>query len=155
MKSLREELTIPLRGSTHLVKAPLECRRTDSGLGVRSFGQLIELTAEVAYANPAHLLLFRGQSREYSDSRGRATIFPAMFRAKGRLTRDTILEGFTTLDAAERRIAEAWPVSLRGRRRVITDQPLRWALLQHYQICPTPMLDVTQSLRVACDPALI
>ena len=26
---------------------------------------------------------------------------------------------------------------------------LSWAVLQHYEICPTPVLDVTQSLRVA------
>ena len=26
---------------------------------------------------------------------------------------------------------------------------LRWAILQHYEVCPTPLLDVTHSLRIA------
>jgi len=26
---------------------------------------------------------------------------------------------------------------------------LRWAILQHYEVCPTPLLDITHSLRIA------
>ena len=26
---------------------------------------------------------------------------------------------------------------------------MRWAILQHYEICPTPLLDITTSLRIA------
>ena len=31
---------------------------------------------------------------------------------------------------------------------------LKWAILQHYEICSTPLLDVTHSLRAACSFAL-
>lgn len=38
---------------------------------------------------------------------------------------------------------------LLGRERLERQRILRWAILQHYEICPTPLLDVTQSLRIA------
>ncbi len=31
---------------------------------------------------------------------------------------------------------------------------IQWAILQHYEVCDTPLLDLTQSLRVACSFAL-
>jgi hypothetical protein len=36
-----------------------------------------------------------------------------------------------------------------GRERFERHRILQWAILQHYEICPTPLLDVTHSLRVA------
>lgn len=35
-----------------------------------------------------------------------------------------------------------------GRQRVARERLLRWAILQHYEVCPTPLLDVSQSLRI-------
>ncbi len=34
-------------------------------------------------------------------------------------------------------------------KRISRNSLLRWAILQHYEICPTPLLDVTHSLHVA------
>ena len=31
---------------------------------------------------------------------------------------------------------------------------IRWAIIQHYEICETPLVDLTSSLRVACSFAL-
>jgi hypothetical protein len=36
-----------------------------------------------------------------------------------------------------------------GRQRIVRHRLLRWAILQHYEVCGTPLLDVTHSLRVA------
>jgi hypothetical protein len=36
-----------------------------------------------------------------------------------------------------------------GRQRIARYRLLRWAILQHYEVCATPLLDVTHSLRVA------
>lgn len=41
--------------------------------------------------------------------------------------------------------ARGFPDAARLRRQHI----LRWAILQHYEICATPLLDVTHSLRIA------
>jgi hypothetical protein len=38
---------------------------------------------------------------------------------------------------------------LLGVDRMKRQQILRWAILQHYEVCPTPLLDVTHSLRIA------
>ena len=37
-----------------------------------------------------------------------------------------------------------------NRTKISRMKILQWAILQHYQQCKTPVLDVTQSLRVAC-----
>lgn len=34
-------------------------------------------------------------------------------------------------------------------------QYIQWSIIQHYQVCDTPLLDLTQSLRVACSFAQI
>ena len=40
-------------------------------------------------------------------------------------------------------------LQLLGVDRMKRQQILRWAILQHYEVCPTPLLDVTHSLRIA------
>ena len=32
---------------------------------------------------------------------------------------------------------------------------IQWSILQHYEVCPTPLLDLTHSLRVACSFAFL
>ncbi len=32
---------------------------------------------------------------------------------------------------------------------------IQWSILQHYEVCPTPLLDFTQSVRVACSFATL
>jgi hypothetical protein len=55
---------------------------------------------------------------------------------------------FQRLLRAEDLLSEQY--DLEGGRRIRIHQILRWAILQHYEVCATPLLDVTQSLRVAC-----
>jgi hypothetical protein len=55
---------------------------------------------------------------------------------------------FRVLDRAEEALAAQY--DLPGQERVQRFSILRWALLQHYGVCRTPLLDVTHSLRVAC-----
>ena len=42
-----------------------------------------------------------------------------------------------------------------GRDRVTRSRILQWAIIQHYEICETPLLDVTHSLRVAASFATL
>ena len=48
---------------------------------------------------------------------------------------------------AEKSLARASEV---GRRRYI-----QWSIFQHYEVCPTPLLDFSQSVRVACSFATL
>jgi len=41
-----------------------------------------------------------------------------------------------------------------GESVIVKFPEVSWAILQHYEICDTPLLDVTSSLRVACSFAL-
>jgi hypothetical protein len=62
----------------------------------------------------------------------------------------SIEQRFKQLLAAERAlVAEYRRQELLGRERLERQRILRWAILQHYEICKTPLLDVTQSLRIA------
>jgi hypothetical protein len=49
----------------------------------------------------------------------------------------------------DRYVASGLPDALRVKRQRI----IRWSILQHYGVCATPLLDVTQSLRVAASMA--
>ncbi|HEV2695536.1 MAG TPA: FRG domain-containing protein, partial [Verrucomicrobiae bacterium] len=63
---------------------------------------------------------------------------------------DVLRFRYNKLKRAERLLVEKWTESdLPDLTRIERHQSLRWAILQHYQVCSTPLLDVTHSLRVA------
>jgi hypothetical protein len=69
-----------------------------------------------------------------------------------------LIRRFEILEQAEQMLVERYPgVSSCGSRWVKRHQIVRWSILQHYEVCPTPLLDVTHSLRIAasfaCDRA--
>ena len=43
-----------------------------------------------------------------------------------------------------------YPDQFEGRKNIRVYEILRWSILQHYDVCPTPLLDITHSIRVAC-----
>jgi hypothetical protein len=65
-------------------------------------------------------------------------------------SRQALRSGFDQLSRAERTLVHEYEsddfpnVEDLKRQRI-----LRWSILQHYEICPTPLLDVTHSLRIA------
>lgn len=122
-----------------------------SGHFVRSFGQLVEHVAALSFNNPEYVLFYRGQSRDFKNRAGMTTIQPTLFRASSsgkRLTMTGITNRYGKLSRAEDLVVERF--TLEGAQNVRRFNILRWALLQHYEVCPTPLLDVTHSLRVAC-----
>src|SRR5205823_8222919 len=40
--------------------------------------------------------------------------------------------------------------TIEGARDVARKRYIQWSILQHYEVVATPLLDITQSLRVAC-----
>lgn len=130
-------------------EASLEDVRKSPGVRVGSYAELVEKVAELSFNNPEYLLFFRGQARDYHD-RNLTTIQTPIFRSKpnGRLGTSEIDGRFQVLDRAEEALANRY--KLPGKERVQRFSILRWALLQHYVVCQTPLLDITHSLRVAC-----
>jgi hypothetical protein len=125
--------------------------RSDKGVEVGSYPELVEKIAELSFYNPEHVLLFRGQSADWFNIRGNTSIKPTIFRpVRGSRSSPGLLElreRYLRLAEADRIMAQEFSFS--GRRRVTRYRILRWAILQHYEVCATPLLDVTHSLRVA------
>jgi hypothetical protein len=63
---------------------------------------------------------------------------------------------FELLSNAERELVNRYRAAkLMGHQRLQRHRILRWSILQHYEVCPTPLLDVTHSLRIAASFASI
>jgi hypothetical protein len=129
------------------------------GYDIESFPALVEAVASVGYANRRHNLFFRGQDSDYTIySQGKhrriSSVLPSIYRPpRGNKTVPAALlaERFIELDALANEVAASYRDSghFGSWKRIGRYPELRWALLQHYQVCPTPLIDLTQSLRVA------
>src|SRR5258706_8270901 len=109
--------------------------------------------AELQFRNRDFVLMFRGQAGDYKNRLRYTSIKPSLLRGAkpSSVPSDTELDRrFTRLVAAEQAlVVEYERRGLFGRERLARQRILRWAILQHYEICDTPLLDVTQSLRIA------
>lgn len=127
--------------------------RSPSPMVVDSFIRLVDVVAFLAVMNKTLTLLYRGQT-------ARHPLLPTLYRSdwlppgRGQQSRVAIdggerLHYWATLETVEPLVfevlfAEGLPRwrHLKGRR------PARWAVIQHYGLWPTPLLDFTTSLRV-------
>jgi hypothetical protein len=127
--------------------------RKDDGHLVRSYLELASKVALLQFRNRDHVLLFRGQAYDYKNSSDSTTIKPTILRSatKGKIPSDTTLKTrFEILQDCEARLSDAYvSYKFAGFSRLKRHQILRWSILQHYEVCRTPLLDVTQSLRIA------
>jgi hypothetical protein len=128
--------------------------RQGSGCTVTSFLDLATKVAELQFRNRDNVLLFRGQSEDYKNKKRSSTLKPTLFRSdRGPTTvpsQSQLERRFDILKAAERALITHYQnARLLGLDRMKRHRILRWALLQHYEVCKTPLLDVTQSLRIA------
>lgn len=144
--------------------------RKAEGCRVKSLLDLTWKVAELQYANPEHLLLFRGQNNDHRNEKGNTTLKPSLFhppklkaensvskeKNKSHISREQIKENFEKLKRAEVQLSSAYGASDNlGKTRMRRYRILRWAILQHYGVCGTPLLDITQSLRIAASFACL
>lgn len=122
--------------------------RKGSGVTVKSYRELVEKVAFLSFKNPEFVLFYRGQQGDYPEASRGTSLYPSIFR--GGVGIDTLLDRFNRLDRAENILADRYQNNLEGAKKIKTHRILRWAILQHYDICLTPLLDITHSLRVAC-----
>ena len=117
--------------------------------------ELAQRVAELQFRNPGHVLLFRGQSKDH-QIKGASSLRPSLFRDRYNRTvsehNASIERKFRRLEAAEKLLLRRYS-EIRGdgdemlfiqRSRIV-----RWAIIQHYEMCQTPLLDLTHSLRIA------
>ncbi|MBY5396965.1 FRG domain-containing protein [Rhizobium leguminosarum] len=123
-----------------------------SGKVVDDYNDLIRTLAKIQYHNPDFVLMLRGQTQDHR-SNGATIIKPSILREnRGRYPgRGPLNERFQRLIDAERALAEAfnWHAIPDPKQRVLKHRIVRWAILQHYKVVDTPLLDVTLSPRIA------
>lgn len=136
-----------------LIRTPTAVRKAKGHL-VTNFMDLATKMAELQFRNPDFVLMFRGQSGDHRNSKGNTTIKPSLFRST-RGTSDLpsmsiLRERYEKLEHAEELLVTQYQqADLLGKERLQRHRMLRWAILQHYEVCDTPLLDVTHSLRIA------
>lgn len=150
------DLTIRRRTTWRFAPASSTAIRRSPGHEVRSFRELVRIVAELSAANPRLFPLYRGQNQDYRNAAGASMLYPSLFRrpaGKHRVTRRVI-------EARQRYLREviaqlrANPPLARWQIPLASHTEVWWALLQHYELAATPLLDLTQSLRVAATFAL-
>ncbi len=121
-----------------------------NGHVVSSYRELLKKVAALHFHNPRFKLLFRGQVKDHKlNIRGEqgvhSCLYPTIFRPHASKPRKELLDTrFQILLEAESLLRQKV-----FDRAVRDHQLVRWAILQHYGVCETPLLDVTQSLQIA------
>lgn len=131
--------------------------RASDALSITSFRELVEAVARITFENPDYSIFYRGQSEDILNTENETTILPSLYRVKtGRIIRTSSYEKrIEDLEKAEKLLLEEFERnSLEGKNKVQKFREVAWAILQHYKVCETPLLDITHSLRVATSFAL-
>lgn len=123
-------------------------------LEIGSYIELADIVAFLAVMNKNLTLLFRGQTSDFK-------LLPSMHRSswpanatddrKGNLEAKR-LQYWEGLQSKEQEVVPVLRQHGLPRHRHIEDPQIRyarWAVIQHYELWPTPMLDFSTSLRVA------
>jgi hypothetical protein len=145
-----------MRETTPSLTPELEAHRAGAPIwkatafSVSQFREVVEHVARLAYANPDQLLFFRGQNKDYQSKGGGTTLYPAIYRGDSLAARE-LRHRFEVLEQAARLLAEQFRAAkIEGHRELRQKKYIQWSILQHYEVVSTPLLDLTQSLRVAC-----
>jgi hypothetical protein len=128
--------------------------RGAAGHTVKSFLELAMKVAELQFRNPDFVLMFRGQNGDHRNLKKNTTLKPSLFRSASGSSHAPgmalLANRFQALERAEGHLINEYRrAQLLGLDRLERHRMLRWAILQHYEVCPTPLLDITHSLRIA------
>lgn len=132
--------------------------RKDAGYHVNSYLDLAKKVAELQFRNQDYVLLFRGQQTDYKNREKNTSLRPSIFRNahSGQNYSNELSSRFDLLRRAERLLVEEYQQQkFSGTNRLRRHRIIRWSILQHYEVCPTPLLDVSHSLRITASFASI
>ncbi|MEJ5092850.1 FRG domain-containing protein [Sphingobacterium faecium] len=117
---------------------------------VKTYRELTEIIAKLSYLNKDHLLFFRGQKADYKNSNDLSTFYPTIYREDYLLKTKLDLK-FEKLEVASKLLVDKLIAEeIQGNIDIKKRKLIQWSILQHYEVIETPLIDVTQSLRVAC-----
>ena len=119
---------------------------------VESYDDLVKDVAQILHRNRNYVLFYRSQSKDYKTD-GKTTIPPSIYRKKPDEKRLMLKERFETLQQKTEGLKKLFrdsTIKYAGTSMLNKYPEIAWSLLQHYEICHTPLLDLTHSLHVAC-----
>lgn len=143
--------------SDSLKQTWLSTIRATDPMKVNTYAELTDMVAKLAFFNRGYVLFFRGQSEEHCLGSDYPTIYPTYFRKLIRNEAD-IAQLKNTLFVEQEILMlknNNREPKFHGAFSIQKFLHLRWALLQHYNICESPLIDITQSLHVATSFALM
>jgi hypothetical protein len=119
---------------------------------ISTFQEMVNEIAEISFKNPDLAIFYRGQRREHFVTDRNTSAYPSILRSKPSLgSRLHLHERHRILEKAdELLIKEFRKRKIDGLAVLEKFSEVSWAILQHYEICDTPLLDITSSLRLAC-----
>ncbi len=123
---------------------------------IPDFRELVKAVARIANHNPDYSLFFRGQAKDYKLNSGASSFYSTILRSPGRsLTTKELEKRYKTLDTcASQLLSKLDGLDIDNINKLKKFPELPWSILQHYEVCGTPLLDFTHSLRVAASFAL-
>jgi hypothetical protein len=120
---------------------------------ISHYTDLVIAVARISYHNRHSSLFFRGQGQDHREPVIGTSILPEIYRelpARGKGDEE-LTARFQRLKAAEELLEAAFKKHDLEADSTLSDyHVVKWAILQHYDVCPTPLLDITTSLRAAC-----
>ena len=114
---------------------------------ITSYKKLIKRFAELSSNNPTIQIMFRGQNKDYRDSKDETLLLPSIYRNIGNNV-DELKRRFAILSDATQKLSKRFRGHTypRGLMHLAKHKELCWAILQHYEVCCTPLLDITPDL---------
>ena len=137
---------------------------SSNGITVESYMDLRKHIAELSCLNPDIIFFYRGQVNDYRELRSHtidrkkvssndSTLYPSIYRQSIPDPAE-IERRWDALDFSSKLLVDRvkeLPNSKNEEFNFLKNRRLvQWGILQHYEVTPTPLLDVSQSLRVAC-----
>ena len=135
--------------------------RASEGYRVTTFRQVMDEVANVTISNKNYEMFYRGQTHDYKnnqaayfkDRKAKSTIYPSICRPEKKdngslkysIKKSLIVKRYEDLNNMIDLV--------RGNHGSYFKEHY-YSLFQHYDILPTPLIDITQSLRVAATFAL-
>lgn len=124
---------------------------------VNTYEDLLYKISSLNFYNSSMMTVFRGQSKDYYSNGDngkplRSNLYPSLMRSlpvDKNKRREKIRDRVKILNKADELLKKAISTGYINKHQLV-----RWAILQHYEICPTPLLDVTESLQTALSFAL-
>lgn len=128
--------------------------RENTGFSVTRYRQLAKCIAELGFFNQHFNLLYRGQDKDYKDRKKRSKVYPTFFRSeRSNVTSSLIKKRTESLTMIVKELYKNQN-KISHHKGLSGYKEYYYSLIQHYQIHPTPLIDLTQSLRVAATIAL-